>query len=688
MNFMNSLAGNTLQSGDIAMQLNNVEVLYTKVQKVYLKPQYKEERQRELRVNVEIHSGISPVCRKTLCVLLSDDDDPCFLYSLLITEDDFKVLKAQQGLLVDFDNFATQLIHLLEQSHSSMTGTSKMPPKFLLLLSEESGDWIFKLVETNNFKHLCHLSLNISPASDSDIKTHMAMKMKQLKENLNNKNREVISLEGRLSSVNEELECKTRDLELLEQKFRAEKNQLQMTSSHQLSIERDRLAQAKLEWQRSTEIEKMDMERQHSDTLQQLHTEIAELRSQNTTYKDKQSFLEATNKEQSKQLQNLERELNLAQRDLNQLKKQNSKLDVDYHEKDKYVNDLKTRVAVMEQELKDKAILISKHMEMLKTSKEQKQQLEEMLAQKENQVQRKQNALKNVSDEVIKANEIIKKLQNDLESTKSKLKLRTGIALEQERLLDVKQKELGELQSKLDEQTKELKALKTELDSLKDQLKTMQTQLEDKEKIIKNNDNVISWLNRRLAESQSPLQSATTSAVPISIPSTFQLTLPRQNKFSTSKFETRTPITAATTTATNHSVPIAGLPLRNPAVLSNPSANQTGRLTTTGGRSTGVGITDSTVGIMTFNRPGQITSTSTPLDRLNVLNKLPGNPITTTTTTNGVTSAPAITDNNMALGSVGKSKSASGPTTLQGGLRRANSYKPLLPSAYFPKSLH
>ncbi|KAH0545771.1 spindle assembly abnormal protein 6 homolog isoform X1 [Cotesia glomerata] len=691
MNFMNSLAGNTLQSGDAAMQLNNVEVLYTKVQKVYLKPQYKEERQRELRVNVEIHSGISPVCRKTLCVLLSDDDDPCFLYSLLITEDDFKVLKAQQGLLVDFDNFATQLIHLLEQSHGSMSGASKSPPKFLLLLSEEgNGEWIFKLVETNNFKHLCHLSLNISPASDSDIKTHMAMKMKQLKESLNNKNREVHALETRLNNINEELECRTKDFEQLEQKFRAEKNQLQMTTTHQLSIEKDRLAQAKLEWQRLTEIEKMEIERQHSDTLQQLHTENAELRSQNITYKDKQSFLEATNKEQAKQLQNLERELNLAQRDLSQLKKQNSKLDVDYHEKDRYVNELKTRVAVMEQELKDKAILISKHLEMLKTSKEQKQQLEEMLAQKENQVQRKQNALKNVSDEVIKANDIIKKLQNDLESTKTKLKLRTGIALEQERLLDAKQKELGEMQSKLDELTKELKATKTELDSSKDQLKIIQSQLEDKEKTIKNNDNVISWLNRRLAESQSPLQSATTSAVPISIPSTFQLTLPRQNKFSTSKFETRTPITGTTTTTTaNHSVPMTGLPLRNPSVLLNPSANQTGRLTTTGGRSTGVGITDSTVGITTFNRPGQITSTSTPMDRLNILNKLPGNPITpttTTVTTNGITSTPD--NNNMAIGTVGKSKSAPGSTTFQGGLRRANSYKPLLPSAYFPKSLH
>lgn len=66
MNYLNSIAGNTLQSGDSALQLNNVEVLYTKIQKVYVKPQHKDERQRDLRVNVEIHSGISPVCRKVI----------------------------------------------------------------------------------------------------------------------------------------------------------------------------------------------------------------------------------------------------------------------------------------------------------------------------------------------------------------------------------------------------------------------------------------------------------------------------------------------------------------------------------------------------------------------------------------------------------------------------------------------
>lgn len=201
------------------------------------------------------------------------------------------------------------------------------------------------------------------------------------------------------------------------------------------------------------------------------------------------SLLEATNIEQIKQLQNLEKELSVAQRDLNLLKKQNSKLDTDYHEKDDTVNSLRTKVAVLEQELKDKTVLIGKHTEMLKTAKEQKQHLEDLLTDKDGQLQRKQNSLRNLSDELVKANEILTKLQNELASTKSKLKLRTSIALEQERLLDTKQKEVGQLESKMDNLMKETRDAKTEVEHMKEQVRSQQNQLDEKEKIIKNNDN-------------------------------------------------------------------------------------------------------------------------------------------------------------------------------------------------------
>ncbi|XP_046426131.1 spindle assembly abnormal protein 6 homolog [Neodiprion virginianus] len=674
MNYLNNIAGGGM-IGDPGLQLNNVEILYTRVQRVYIKPQHKEERQRDLRVNVEIHAGISPVCRKSLCVLLSDDDDPCFLYSLFVNDDDFKVLKAQQGLLVDFDNFATQLICLLEQCQIPLSGVAKNPPKFLLLLAEEAGDWTFKLVETNNFKHLCHLSLNIAPSSDTDIKVHMAMKIKQLKENCLRKDKDIGSMETRLNDLTKKLEVQTKELEQIKQKYQADMNQMQIHTSQQISAEKDKLAQATSEFQRLRENEKSELEQRHGETLKQLHTELAELRTRNLALNEKLSLAEASNKEQVNQLQTVGKELSIAQRDLALMRKQNSKLDVDYHERDKMVNNLKTKVAVLEQEIKDKCILLTKHTEMIKTGKEQKQHLEDLIAEKDGQLQRKQNSLKSLTDELVKANEILTKLQNELASIKSKLKLRTSIALEQERLLDTKQKEVGQLDSKMEACSKEAREAKAVAEGLKEQLKALQSQLEEKDKIIKNNDNVISWLNRRLTDNQSSGQTSTIGQ-PIMVPPSVQLTLPRTSKSFPTRFEAR----SANSNGPQASVPLTGHLLRNP-IVQNPNINQTARTTA---RNMGVGVTDTTSSLAAFNKTGQITCTSTPLERGNILSKaLPSAGVATTTA-----SLPTIAENNNPPLSVGNTRSKSAMGVMQGGLRRAVLDKPLLPSAYFPKSSH
>lgn len=116
----------------------------------------------------------------------------------------------------------------------------KNPPKFLLLLAEEGADWTFKLVETNNFKHLCHLSLNIAPSSDSDVKTHMAMKIKQLKDACRVKDRDAVTMETRINDLSNKLDAKTKELDKVEQKYRAEINQIQITTTQQIAAEKDR----------------------------------------------------------------------------------------------------------------------------------------------------------------------------------------------------------------------------------------------------------------------------------------------------------------------------------------------------------------------------------------------------------------------------------------------------------------
>lgn len=421
-----------------------------------------------------------------------------------------------------------------------------------------------------------------------------------------------------------------------------------------------------MEWQHLLEKEKMRLEQKHSDVIKELHTEIAELRIENKNFKDKQSFLDSNRSEQARRLQHLEQELALTERELSQMKKQNSKLDIEYHDKDKNMNSLKTRVAVLEQELKDKSILISKHTEMLKTVKEQKQQLEDLLNEKENQLLGKQSTLKNMSNDLMKANEIISKLQNELVSTKSKVKLRTGIALEQERLLNDKDKAFSQMELKLTSLEKEVQDTKKEHDSSKEQIKVLQLQIEDKNQTIKKNEDgmnffnskinlkivynkltcfsisVISFLNRRVNEHHIPMQSsaALSSNQPI------QLTLPA--KFLPSRFEP---------SPTNPSQ-------KQPSPAINLQANRTSR----------TGLSDGMPSLSNFNKSGKI-STSTPLERMNALNsKLPKSA--------SINTPVIVNDQHFPSGE----KAKFGNCAFQGGLRRANIDKPPLPSAYFPNS--
>lgn len=82
---------------------------------------------------------------------------------------------------------------------------------------------------------------------------------------------------------------------------------------------------------------------------------------------------------------------------------------------------LKTKLAVAEQELKDKEKLIEKQQELLKSANEQKTFLEEALNEKEIQLQRKQAAVQTLSSDLIKCNDIVAKLQGDLAASKAKV---------------------------------------------------------------------------------------------------------------------------------------------------------------------------------------------------------------------------------------------------------------------------
>jgi spindle assembly abnormal protein 6 len=100
-------------------------------------------------------------------VHISSEEDPFFLHTLEVSEEEFQSLKAEQGILVDFANFPGKIISLLEKCQSSQETDM---PRFQAVLIIRPGESTFKIVETNDFKQLPHITLAFKPGNDFAVK--------------------------------------------------------------------------------------------------------------------------------------------------------------------------------------------------------------------------------------------------------------------------------------------------------------------------------------------------------------------------------------------------------------------------------------------------------------------------------------------------------------------------------------
>lgn len=94
---------------------NNIRNLYSKSALVRImgsKPS--EDRIQLIHITVDYHRPTIAAHKNELIIKLTDENDPFFLYSLYLNEDDYQSFKMSQGLLVDFSSFGEELIGLLK----------------------------------------------------------------------------------------------------------------------------------------------------------------------------------------------------------------------------------------------------------------------------------------------------------------------------------------------------------------------------------------------------------------------------------------------------------------------------------------------------------------------------------------------------------------------------------------------
>ncbi|XP_077602171.1 spindle assembly abnormal protein 6 homolog isoform X2 [Crocuta crocuta] len=439
-----------------------------------------------------------------LVIRLTDDTDPFFLYNLVISEEDFQSLKFQQGLLVDFLAFPQKFIDLLQQCTQEH---AKEIPRFLLQLVSpasilDNSPAFLNVVETNPFKHLTHLSLKLLPGNDVEIKKFLASCLKSSKEEKLSLMQSLDDVTRQLNFTQKTLSEKIQELDKLQNEWASHTAALSNKHSQELTNEKEKALQVQVQYQQQHEQQKKDLEILHQRNIQQLQNKLSELEAANKDLTERKYKGDSTIRELKTKLSAVEEELQRAKQEVLSLRRENSTLDAECHEKEKHINQLQTKVAVLEQEIKDKDQLVLRTKEAFDTIQEQKVALEENSEKNQVQLGKLEATIKSLSAELLKANEIIKKLQGDLKTLMGKLKLKNTVTIQQEKLLAEKEEKLQKEQKELQDVGQSLRIKEQEVCKLQEQLEATVQKLEESKQLLKNNEKLITWLNKELNENQ------------------------------------------------------------------------------------------------------------------------------------------------------------------------------------------
>ncbi|GFO03271.1 spindle assembly abnormal protein 6-like protein [Plakobranchus ocellatus] len=467
----------------------------------------REEKKVYVQLQMQLQSSKHD-SKKELVVKLTDEQDLYFLYTLRLAEDDFQSLKMQQGLLVDFASFPQKFVDLLDMC---LKESSKENPKFIIEFVSGGSSFlggeapcVFNIVETNPFRHLNHLSLKFLPGSDADIKSHLASCLKQMKENNSmiqyKFEHTSADLNQQLHEAKELLASKSAELDSLKLEWSSRVADVSSKHKEEMALEREKNIQFQSSLQVRFEKERRELEQAQAKLVKQLETRLDQLEASNKDLTDRKYKSEATIRDYKSRLSALEEEQANSKAELQTLRKENASLEGTRLDRDKSCNQLMTRVAVLEQELKDKAELLAKSNDLLSSEKEKKKHIESDQENKNRELGKLESKVKAMADELKKGNEIIKKLQGEVKAYHAKVKLRTQIATEQEKLLREKDGELEKLRQDLANTSDSLRDTQDKNQKLTSNLESATQKLEESRKLLKTNENMIQWLNKQINE--------------------------------------------------------------------------------------------------------------------------------------------------------------------------------------------
>ena len=480
--------------------------IYKKTIALFFSPQVagQETQKKQIDFALEIHTGSNG--RKEMLLRLTDKTDPFFLHQLILNEEDFADLKSQQGILVDYSSFPPKLTELFElclaESHSDS-------PKFLLKFQQSclsDGKATLSIVEATQFRHLVHLSLVLSLANDCEVKKYLATCLSKLQQERatteSNLRTTIRDLEGRLSQCQTSLENTCHELSVLRADLDSRVSQMEAKFSQEMAFAQERHLKEKSQLQNEAEARRIERESFFQTSLGQFEDRVKNLECENKDLVDKKYKNEAAIRDLKSKLEVCDSELQRFKSEINTVRSENAAFANESHDKEKAIHNLKTKIAVLEQDVKSKNLIIQRSQEQVDMANQQRVKSDDNTELLKSKVAELEQNLKHASEDNSKANDIIRKLQEDLRLSYGKLKLKNSVTIQQEKLVGEKTSQLEKAEAQLKVFQGELNTSHEQNGKLKEDLKNATSKLDENQKILDSNEKIIQYLNKQITDSQ------------------------------------------------------------------------------------------------------------------------------------------------------------------------------------------
>ena len=360
----------------------------------------------------------------------------------------------------------------------------------------------FSIVESNQFRELSHLTLNLMQGTDASIRSYLSSRLTQtMNQNLLLKQ----SVQKKISLAN--------SAEYSSKETSAKLNQLLMTSEtekRELKLKwNERLQQQSKLWE-----EKYKKLEEQTENKKQTLIKETEIKLKCT-----QEKLDKTHKENQKltqqifglesRVEKIQHSLDLKNENIELLNKSvtslTNKLNSAGEENkllEKTLHQRELQVAALEKSNESQEKVMRQLEDLRDAAQNSTIQAKSSVDEQTIEIHELKNRLVDFESKEKKSNEIFKKFQRDRTGLKTKITRYIQIIKKQEQNVIEMEKEITFLKNKNQEITKKEQEIKQDKAKKEKEIKQLMDKVKEAEKVIESNQQVISWLNREVSEAQ------------------------------------------------------------------------------------------------------------------------------------------------------------------------------------------